>query len=526
MNKKIIGILIVTLLIGTSLSVMGTINVFNNENQNIGNKNFFKLDWMEQEKLLASDGTAEDAFGCNVDIDGEYAIIGTWSGTGGSSGSAYIFKRENEGWVEQAKLTASDGSAGNLFGVGVDLDGSYALISAHGNVDSSAYVFKRENEGWVEQAKLTASDGDGFGYSIALDGEYAVIGAPQSEYGGAAYVFKRNDETWTEQAKLTVSGGEFGDYFGNGVALDGEFAFIGAPFDDDNGDRSGSAYVFKRSGSTWTEQAKFISPDGLEKQEFGWHISMDEGYALVSSTGNYTNQGFYVFKLEGSDWVESTKISPSEGCYFRGPVSLDEEFALIGGGNSAYVYIRENDGWVESDKLTASDGDGVGLYNGFGYSVSLYGEYALIGARYDDENGEEAGAAYVYMYTENNRPEKSSTPDGPTSGKSSETYEYSSYSTDIDNDDLYYLFDWGDETNSGWIGPYESGETAIASKSWNKSGEYQIRVKAKDEHNLESEWSDPLEVTMPKTKSVNTPFLQFLENHPKLFPLLRLLLKL
>ena len=124
------------------------------------------------------------------------------------------------------------------------------------------------------------------------------------------------------------------------------------------------------------------------------------------------------------------------------------------------------------------------------------------------------------------RPNKPSMPNGSNSGIIGNEYFYSSITTDPDDDEIFYWFDWGDGSNSGWIGPYDSGDNAIASHIWDKIGIYEICVKAKDIHGFESEWSDPLPVTMPRNKAyINTPFLNLLQQHLNLFPIIRLLLQ-
>jgi len=125
------------------------------------------------------------------------------------------------------------------------------------------------------------------------------------------------------------------------------------------------------------------------------------------------------------------------------------------------------------------------------------------------------------------KPDKPSKPSGPTSGKAGTEYTYTSSTTDPDGDQVYYWFDWGDGTNSGWIGPLVSGATGSAKHKWTSQGNYQIKVKAKDTANIESEWSDPLPVSMPKNKPyINTPFLQFLQDLMQRFPLLAKLLQI
>ena len=119
-------------------------------------------------------------------------------------------------------------------------------------------------------------------------------------------------------------------------------------------------------------------------------------------------------------------------------------------------------------------------------------------------------------------PAKPDKPDGVASGRFNREYMYTASTIDSDGDKLYYLFDWGDGNLSGWIGPYNSGEIAEASHIWKEEGDYQIRVKAKDDHGVQSEWSDPLPISMPKNKqSINTHFFDFLGRFPRLFPIIR-----
>ena len=179
-------------------------------------------------KITASDGAADDWFGCSVAISGDYAVVGA-SGdddvAGIDSGSAYIFKRDGTTWTEQAKITASDGAAYEYFGLSVAISGDYAVVGVPDDYDcdsGSAYIFKRDGTTWIEQAKINASDGateDGFGVSVAISGDYAVVGAGGDDDvagidSGSAYIFKRDGTAWIEQAKITASDGAAYDYFG------------------------------------------------------------------------------------------------------------------------------------------------------------------------------------------------------------------------------------------------------------------------------------------------------------------------
>ena len=157
--------------------------------------------------------------------------------------------------ISEFKLTASDGTAGDQFGLSISISGDYVVGGAFGDDNGlgsgSAYVFKRTGTSWAQEAKLLPSDGatfDSFGYSVSLSGDYAVVGAiwdgDNGTFSGSAYVFKRTGTSWTQEAKLLPSDGAAFDFFGNSVSISGDYAVVGASSDDDNGDASGSAYVY------------------------------------------------------------------------------------------------------------------------------------------------------------------------------------------------------------------------------------------------------------------------------------------
>jgi hypothetical protein len=178
---------------------------------------------------------------------------------------------------EAATLAASDAAPSDLFGVSVSLSGDTVVVGAFVDDDAgaadtgSAYVFVREGTAWTEQAKLAASDaaaGDEFGTSVSLSGETALVGAFVDDHAGgadagSAYVFVRTGTTWTEQAKLVAPDAASEDHFGYAVSLSGETAIVGARFDG-----AGSAYVFVRNGTAWTAQAKLVASDAAASDEF------------------------------------------------------------------------------------------------------------------------------------------------------------------------------------------------------------------------------------------------------------------
>ena len=222
-------------------------------------------------------------------------------------------------------------------------------------------MYVRSNGVWSEQQKLTASDavsGDVFGISVSIDGDTAVIGAwgddDNGSNSGSAYVYVRSNGVWTEQQKLTASDGATGDRFGYSVSIDGDTAVIGARYDDDNGSNSGSAYVYVRTNGVWSELQKLTASDGAGDDQFGYSVSIDGDTAVIGARYDDDN---------GSN------------------------------SGSAYVYVRSNGVWSELQKLTASDG---AAEDQFGYSVSIDGDTAVIGAYADDSS---SGSAYVFPLT-------------------------------------------------------------------------------------------------------------------------------
>lgn len=263
--------------------------------------------WTQQAKLTAADAFAGDSFGLDVSVSGSTAVVGAYRDDSPSGmtnlGSAYVFVRSGTTWMQQAKLTAADAAVGDGFGNAVAVSGSTAVIGTQdGGTAGAAYVFTRSGTAWTQQAKLTALDaaaGDLFGTSVAVHGSTAVVGAyfggaPGAADAGAAYVFVRSGTTWTQQAKLNAADEAADDHFGNSVAVSGGVAVVGARGDDTAGGvDAGSAYVFLRSGTSWSQRAKLTAPDGDDIDGLGAAVAVDRTTALVGAPADNID-GSYV----------------------------------------------------------------------------------------------------------------------------------------------------------------------------------------------------------------------------------------
>ena len=343
-------------------------------------------------------------------------------------------------YLQRAKLTAGDGTAGNEFGVSVSINGDTMVVGAH-VVDAytgSVYVFTRDTAGdlasrWTQVAKLTAGDGtagDWFGESVSINGDTMVVGAHGADaYTGYAYVFTRDtagDLTsgWTQVAKLTADDGAANDWFGRSVSIDGDTMVVGALQDNDKGTDVGSAYVFTRDtagdlASGWTQVAKLTAGDGAANDYFGNTASIDGDTVVIGANGDDDkgddSGSAYVFTRDtagdlASNWTQVAKLTAGDGAaddQFARSVSNEGDTIVIGAyrddddgsmSGSAYVFTRDTagdpaSGWTQVAKLTANDGVAGDQFAG---SVSNEGDTIVIGAVKDDDRGTESGSVYVF----------------------------------------------------------------------------------------------------------------------------------
>jgi hypothetical protein len=392
----------------------------------------------QQAKLAAADGDRFDKFGCSAAMsgNGSTALIGAQQDenpNGENSGSAYVFRKSNQEWRQQAKLIPDDGDSTDYFGhsVAVSRDGSTALVGAWKdetpddeiNNAGSVYVFERSGESWTQQAKFQTDNSGRFGSTLALskNGTTALIGAA-FEFNGAAYLFAKADGSWSRQAKLTADDGDRMDLFGIEGALsdDGTTAVLGATRDHEpNGNASGSAYVFNKSNGTWRQQAKLAANDGDGSDRFGSAVavSSDGATTLIGAMHDEDPHGVmagsaYIFDKSGESWSQQAKLVADDGNSgfqfgYSADISSNGKIAVVGADSdrhgsaqshagSAYVFYKTGAGWSQQIKLDADDADSN---DRFGSSIALSRDATkiLIGARQDEHpNGEKAGSAYVF----------------------------------------------------------------------------------------------------------------------------------
>jgi hypothetical protein len=299
----------------------------------------------------------------------------------------------------------------------VAIDGDTIVVGAYrkGDYTGAVYVFRTTDGGatYSQVAKLTASDAeedDGFGYSVAIDGNTVVVGANKYDNSGsgAAYVFRTSDggASYDQVAKLT------GDvYFGQSVAIAGGTVVIGAPFESGAGTYSGAAFVFRTtdSGATYNQVANVTAADAASGDYFGWSVAIDGNTVVV---GTFEGEAAYVFRTtDGSAaYGQVAKLTASDAASndeFGISVAISGDTVVVGarantnyggsGWGSAYVF-RTTDGGATYDEVTKLTASGAASGdNDFGCSVAIDGDTVAIGARYDDNLGSYSDSGSVYV---------------------------------------------------------------------------------------------------------------------------------
>lgn len=373
---------------------------------------------VQEAKLLANDGVALDQLGYAVALSGDTAVIGAPAPTfddppSPDPGAAYVFVRDGRSWSQQAKLVASDATPSDHFGLAVAVDGDTALVgapfddTAQGANAGSVYVYVRVGATWTQQAQLqvNAAAGNLFGDAVALSGETALVGAR----AGRAYVFVRNGTTWSQQTELLPASGNPGASFAESVAIDGDTALVGAYGDG----ADGSAFVFVRNGTSWSQQQR-LTPSGFPQsnRRFGDAVAISGNTAVIGAPGHHSAGSSAgsanIFTRSGTSWSQQTVMAANDVApfdNFGAAVALSGDQAVIGSSfddtvfgadtSSVHHFVRTGTGWTEVAPILPDDAAASGY---FGQSVAISADTILIGARLDDNaGGTDAGSAYVFV---------------------------------------------------------------------------------------------------------------------------------
>ncbi len=299
------------------------------------------------------------------------------------------------------------------YGYCIDIDGDYAVVGAPysengtGNAIGAVFVYHWDGSQWTQQNKLTLPNpgyGLNFGESVAISGDCIVAGCAgyrsNGELSGAAYVYHRSGTSWSYQAILYPSSVQPYDYFGRTVDISGDYVIAGAQQHDHNGmDDTGAAYIFHRSGTFWTEQSKLTASDASEYSYIGKAVAISGDYCTV--TTEHLNKA-YVYQRVSSTWSQLQIITGTgmlAADTFGKSVTMQGVYTLVGGTyyngmeGVVYTFHRGTTTYSEEGKLHPSNGS---IEGSFGFSISLSGDKALVGQYANSEVADYAGSAYVF----------------------------------------------------------------------------------------------------------------------------------
>lgn len=396
----------------------------------------------ENEGVTSPGMEENDFFGAAVSMSGDYAIIGTPTrkvGANEAQGMAYIFVRSSSGWSVQAILKDDAGSGSDYFGRSVSISGDYAVVGVDGKDISSktnqgcAYVYYRSGSSWNLQATLTASDGtagDIFGVNVGISGSYIIVGASRKKVGtqvfqGKAYVFNRVGTAWNEQSELIAEDGAEQDYFGEQVSISGNYAVVGVNRRTvNNQSNAGQVYVYYRRPGLqglpgfWLLYAVLVADDGAMGDGFGSSVGISGDFIIVGApnktiSGNINFGQAYIFGRTVAGWQQQCKLLPNDGTMenrFGSSIAISGDYAVVAspykkvGVNvnqgKGYVFIHSGNTWVQQTSLVAGDGTVNDLLGNRSTSAAVSSTGILIGAPGKDVNGI-INSGKVYFFKRN-----------------------------------------------------------------------------------------------------------------------------
>ncbi|MCE5340561.1 MAG: FG-GAP repeat protein [Planctomycetaceae bacterium] len=368
--------------------------------------------WLPK-KINASDGVLGDSFGCAVAVSGDWAVVGAYADES-SKGAAYVYRRVSGAWTQQQKLTASDGAAGDCFGISVAINGDYIIVGANkaNSNKGAAYIFhKNTSSVWGQHKRVKVSDGlsgDLFGQSVTIYGNWAAVGA-EGDNGkkGSIYIFTVSDTTSeTESSRLVSSTQAASARFGCSVSMYGTRMIVGAYTENSRG----AAYFFGQSSGIWQSSSYRVEAyDAATSDNFGCSVAICGDYAVVGASNGNVGSGAgtesgsaYIYRYKFTGWecpAELTPLNGLAGDMFGRSVSINGNSILIGapGNDNGAAYMYSVGNWTSSQKITAAYSSTDDFFGG---SVCTDGTYMMCGDVNDDDFGINSGSAYIFEYTE------------------------------------------------------------------------------------------------------------------------------
>jgi len=261
------------------------------------------------------------------------------------------------------------------------------------------------------ESKIIAFDGDiddRFGRAVSLSDEWFAIGANRDDDNGAnsgsVYMYKYNGGDIVSEQKITAFDGDSNDYFGKSLSLHNDWLIVSALYDDVNGEKSGSAYVYNLIGDTWIFHSKLVPPDGSPFDRFGYSVDIHDNIIAISAV--YDDDmaldagSVYVYRLDNNIWHLDQKIYSeyaSEGDFFGVCVSVIQDIigvsAIYDEDIGSVTIFRYNQSWVEAQRIIPNDGD---LYDFFGSSLDMFDDLLVVGSFHDNNSYNNSGSVYVY----------------------------------------------------------------------------------------------------------------------------------
>ena len=363
-----------SLFFGESVSISGDVCIVKEEDHPDTQKTYIfrykDSNWDLEAELLGGDEDFLDYYGQSVSIDGDVCIIGT---SEESLGSVLIYRyngnAEDPNWIFEAKLLASDGSTGDCFGASVCIKDDVCVVGAPGYSQDYgvAYIFRFDDPNWAEEAKLMIPDSvehGQFGRAVAIDDNVSVVGRANFNLSekGSAHVFRYTEPNWIEEATLIGSDLPVADLFGFSVSLDGDVCVVGAPEDVFDDLRLGGAYVFRYNEPNWVQEAQLRRLNREDCTWFGESVSISGDFCVVGAGGEEVADDLsgagYLFEYDGVDWILKEILHPTETewlHFFGSSVSIDSDAFIIGAqmadyeAGAAYTYAVCPEGDLNGD---------------------------------------------------------------------------------------------------------------------------------------------------------------------------------